>query len=60
MFDTDNQCDDTPFTFEPSEQDLDEQFEQYLASYNFRKYQEELLQEIEQYMQYIIDQMKPA
>ena len=50
MFDTDNQCDDTPFTFEPSEQDLDEQFEQYLASYNFRKYQEEVLQDIERWI----------
>ena len=51
QFDTDNQCDDTPFMFTAtSEQEMDEQFEQYLASYNFRKYQEEVLQDIERWI----------
>ena len=58
QFDTDNQFDDTPFMFDATNQnEMDEQFEQFLASYNFRKYNEELLQEIERYFD---DEMKPA
>lgn len=57
QFDTDNQFDDTPFTFDATNQEeMDEQFEQFLASYNYSKYQEELLNEMNRYFE---DEFKP-